>query len=431
MILLIIYVTVAIGISFVCSVLEAILLSITPSYLAQLRQNGHPAARRLTELKDDIDRPLASILTLNTIAHTVGASASGAQAAKVFGDAWLGAFSAVLTLAILLLSEIVPKTIGATYWRTLAPSAASILRWMVWALTPFVWASEQLTRRLSKGKEQPKLRDEISAMALLAKESGELADDESTMLTNLLSLRDVPVVKLMTPRPVLFRVENTMTIDAFLKAHHDTPFSRPLVYSGSRDNILGFVHRLELFSAKQHGKGDQPLGSLMRPIPVVHDSTHVPKVFDRLMAQRSQLALIVDEYGDVQGIITLEDIFEHLMGKEIMDEADKTSNMQKLAQDRWEDWKEAHGVIESKDDEAEKGLTKETELDVKDEETDKESNNNLQEETINTEKLIIQEPDEDEKITDLDKEIQVKADKPLVSDDKNSSSTNKTNTEKK
>ncbi len=421
MILLIIYVTIAIGISFVCSVLEAILLSITPSYLAQLRQNGHPAATRLTELKDDIDRPLASILTLNTIAHTVGASASGAQAAKVFGDAWLGVFSAVLTLAILLLSEIIPKTIGATYWRTLAPGAASILRVMVWALTPFVWASEQLTRRLAKGKEQPKLRDEISAMALLAKESGELADDESTMLTNLLCLRDVPVVKLMTPRPVLFRVEDTMTIDAFLKAHHDTPFSRPLIYSDSRDNILGFVHRLEIFSAKQHGKGDQSLGSLMRPIPVLHDSTHVPKAFDRLMAQRSQLALIVDEYGDVQGIITLEDIFEHLMGKEIMDEADKTSNMQKLAQDRWEDWKEAHGVIESKDDEAEEELAKETVLGAKDEE-----NNQKEQETLKR-----QDASEDEKTSSLNSERQENTDNRLKTHEKNPSLTNNPPPEKK
>lgn len=422
MILLIIYVTVAIGVSFVCSVLEAILLSITPSYLAQLRQNGHPAAMRLTELKDDIDRPLASILTLNTIAHTVGAAASGAQAAKVFGDAWLGVFSAVLTLAILLLSEIVPKTIGATYWRTLAPSAASILRWMVWALTPFVWASEQLTRRLAKGKEQPKLRDEISAMALLAKESGELADDESTMLTNLLSLRDVPVIKLMTPRPVLFRVEDTMTIDAFLKAHHDTPFSRPLVYSDSRDNILGFVHRLEIFSAKQHGKGDQPLSSLMRPIPVVHDSTHVPKAFDRLMAQRSQLALIVDEYGDVQGIITLEDIFEHLMGKEIMDEADKTSNMQKLAQDRWEDWKEAHGVIESKDDEAEEEPAKEAELalETKDKEAAEKSHQTPQKENTSA-KAESQDTDKDEKTpATSNNEKQKNGDNTLVTDEKNS-----------
>lgn len=356
MILLIMFVALSIGVSFICSVLEAILLSITPSYLAQMRQQNHPAAKRLIKLKDDIDRPLASILTLNTIAHTVGAAASGAQAAKVFGDAWLGLFSAVLTLAILLLSEIVPKTIGATYWRQMAPKASRIMLAMVWILAPIVWMSEQLTRRLARGKIQPKLRDEISAMALLAKENGELADDESTMLTNLLSLRDVPVTKLMTPRPVLFRVDANMTIDEFLKEHHNTPFSRPLVYTESRDNILGFVHRLELFYAKQHGKGELPLGSLMRPIPVVHDSTYVPKAFDRLMVQRSQLALIVDEYGDVQGIITLEDIFEHLMGKEIIDEADTTSNMQALAHERWADWKEAHGVIESKDDDEENEL---------------------------------------------------------------------------
>lgn len=358
MILLIMFVALSIGVSFICSVLEAVLLSITPSYLAQMRQQGHPSAGRLQQLKDDIDRPLASILTLNTIAHTVGAAASGAQATKVFGDAWLGVFSAVLTLAILLLSEIVPKTIGATYWRQLAPGAANILRWMVWGLTPFVWASEQLTRRLARGKEQPKLRDEISAMALLAKESGELADDESTMLTNLLNLRDVSVTRLMTPRPVLFRVDATMSIEDFLREHHDTPFSRPLVYAEQRDNIVGFVHRLELFSASQHGRGQQPLSSVMRPIPVVHDSMVVTKAFDRLMAQRSQLALIVDEYGDVQGIITLEDIFEHLVGKEIVDEADKTTSMQALAHERWEDWKETHGVIESKDDDLEAEASK-------------------------------------------------------------------------
>ncbi len=146
MFLLTVYITVAIGVSFICSVLEAVLLSITPSYLAQLRQKGHPAAEKLTKLKAELDRPLASILTLNTIAHTIGAASAGAQAAKVFGSQWLGVFSAVLTLGILVLSEIVPKTIGATYWRQLAPVSATILRWMVWALTPFVWFSEQITK---------------------------------------------------------------------------------------------------------------------------------------------------------------------------------------------------------------------------------------------------------------------------------------------
>ncbi|WP_434357343.1 hemolysin family protein [Parasalinivibrio latis] len=353
MTLLIVYIALAIGVSFICSVLEAVLLSITPSYLATLRQQQHPAAERLGKLKDDIDRPLASILTLNTIAHTVGAAASGAQAAKVFGEAWLGVFSGVLTLAILLLSEIVPKTIGATYWRQLAPSSAVILKWMVWMLAPLVWLSNQITSRLARGHEAPKMRDELSAMAMLATESGELADNESKMLSNLLELREVPVTRIMTPRPVLFRVPADLTIDEFITQHQDTPFSRPLVYAGQRDNILGFVHRLELFAASRRGDGHKQLGAAMRPLPVIMNTFTVPHAFDTLMARRSQIGMIVDEYGTVQGIVTLEDIFEHLVGAEIVDEADKTTDMQQLAFQRWEDWKVQHGMIESPDDDTE------------------------------------------------------------------------------
>ncbi len=351
MLLLTVYVSVAIGVSFICSVLEAVLLSITPSYLAQLRQQGHPSAERLTKLKSDIDRPLASILTLNTIAHTIGAASAGAQASVVFGSQWLGVFSAVLTLGILVLSEIVPKTIGATYWRQLAPMAASTLRWMVWALTPFVWFSEQITKRLSRGGDTPKMRDELSAMAILAKESGEFAAGESKMLSNLIGLQDIPVTQVMTPRPVLFRVEAEITIDEFLAENKDTPFSRPLVYSQSKDNIIGFVHRLELFRLQQAGSGQKQLGAVMRPVHVMLNTLTLPKAFDQMMKNRLQLAMVVDEYGTVQGILTLEDIFEHLLGEEIVDEADKTTDMQQLAFERWEKWKKIHGVIESRDDE--------------------------------------------------------------------------------
>lgn len=350
MLLLTIYIAVAIGVSFICSVLEAVLLSISPSYIGTLRQQGHPAAPRLTALKDNIDRPLASILTLNTIAHTIGAATAGAQAAVVFGSQWLGVFSAVLTIGILLFSEIIPKTIGATYWRQLAPSSATLLRWMVWALTPFVWVSEQITRRLSHGHQPPKLRDELSAMAMLAKESGELAEGESKIMTNLLQFRDVSVTKIMTPRPVLFRIEAEQPINEFLSQHKDSPFSRPLVYSGQKDNIIGFVHRLELFAESQAGRGNKELGTQMRPIPVIMNNASVPKAFEQLMTERSQLVLVVDEYGTVQGIVTMEDIFEHLVGEEIVDEADKNTDMQQLAYQRWEQWKQLHGVIESKDD---------------------------------------------------------------------------------
>lgn len=351
MVLLTIYITIAIGVSFICSVLEAVLLSISPSYIGTLRQQNHPAAPRIAALKDNIDRPLASILTLNTIAHTIGAATAGAQAAVVFGSQWLGLFSGLLTIGILLFSEIIPKTIGATYWRQLAPKSATVLGWMVWALTPFVWASEQITSRLARGHEPPKLRDELSAMAMLAKESGELAEGESKILTNLLQFRDVSVTKIMTPRPVLFRIEAEQSINAFLAEHKESPFSRPLVYSQQKDNVLGFVHRLELFTASQAGHGNDELGSLMRPIPVIMNTASVPQAFEQLMKERSQLVLIVDEYGTIQGLITLEDIFESLVGEEIVDEADKNTDMQQLAYQRWDKWKKLHGMIESKDDE--------------------------------------------------------------------------------
>lgn len=351
MVLLTIYISVAIGVSFICSVLEAVLLSISPSYIATLRQQNHPAAAKLTALRDNIDRPLASILTLNTIAHTIGAATAGAQATIVFGSEWLGVFSGVLTIGILLLSEIVPKTIGATYWRQLAPFSATMLRWMVLLLIPLVWVSEQITRRLSRGHEQPKLRDEISAMALLAHETGELGEGESKILTNLLQFRDVSVTKIMTPRPVLFRVDAEQTINEFLSQHKNSPFSRPLVYSEQSDNIVGFVHRLELFAESQAGKGGQELGVLMRPLPVIMNNVSVPKAFERLMQERSQLILIVDEYGTVQGLVTLEDIFESLVGEEIVDEADKNTDMQQLAFQRWEKWKKKHGVIQNNDEE--------------------------------------------------------------------------------
>ncbi|ASU23301.1 hemolysin [Vibrio qinghaiensis] len=351
MFLLTVYITVAIGVSFICSVLEAVLLSITPSYLAQLRQSAHPSADKLSKLKANIDRPLASILTLNTIAHTIGAASAGAQAAVVFGSEWLGVFSAVLTLGILVLSEIVPKTIGATYWRQLAPASAVVLRWMVWALTPFVWFSEQITKRLARHHEAPKMRDELSAMAMLANESGEFADGESKMLNNLLAIQHVPATQVMTPRPVLFRASAQLTIDEFLVQHRDTPFSRPLIYGDSKEDIIGFVHRLELFRLQQKGQGSQRLEEVMRPLHALLNKMSLLKAFEQMMQKRLQLALIVDEYGTVQGILTLEDIFEYLLGEEIIDEADKTTDMQQLAYQRWERWKKTHGVIENRDEE--------------------------------------------------------------------------------
>lgn len=351
MLLLIIFISVAISVSFICSILEAVLLCITPSYIAQLRQQNHPAAETWSKLKSNMDPPLSAILTLNTISHTIGASVSGAQAAIVFGSEWLGLFSAVLTFGILVLSEIAPKTIGSTYWRQLAPITAVTLKWMIWILTPCVWFSGQITKRLTpRNQEAPKMRDELSALAILAQENGELAKGESTMLHNLLSIGDVPVTQVMTPRPVLFRVSTELTIDELLDI--DTPFSRPLIYSQDTENIIGFVHRLELFKLQQSGLGNKQLGAVMRPIHVLLNTMSLPKAFEQMIAQRLQLAVIVDEYGTIQGILTLEDIFEYLLGEEILDEADRITDMQELAYQRWEKWKEKHGIIENRDDDS-------------------------------------------------------------------------------
>ncbi|HAS8133836.1 TPA: hemolysin, partial [Vibrio vulnificus] len=170
------------------------------------------------------------------------------------------------------------------------------LRWMVWALTPFVWFSEQITKRLARNQELPKMRDELSAMAILARESGEFAEGESKILSNLLGIQDVPVTQVMTPRPVVFRVDATTTINEFLAEHKETPFSRPLVYSEQKDNIIGFVHRLELFKLQQSGAGEKQLGSVMRPIHVIMNTLALPKAFDQMMAKRLQLSIVVDEY---------------------------------------------------------------------------------------------------------------------------------------
>lgn len=222
---------------------------------------------------------------------------------------------------------------------------------MVWALTPFVWFSEQITKRLSRKVEAPKLREEITAMAILANENGEFAAGESKMLNNILAIQSIPVTQIMTPRPVLFRVSADMTIDEFLENHCDTPFSRPLIYSEDKDNIIGFVHRLELFKHKQNGQGQTKLSQVMRPIHVLLNTLSLPKAFDQMMQKRLQLSVIVDEYGSVHGLLTLEDIFEHLLGEEIIDEADRTTNMQQLATERWEYWKRKHRMIERHDKE--------------------------------------------------------------------------------
>jgi CBS domain containing-hemolysin-like protein len=336
MLLLITFVLFALIFSFLGSIAEAVILSVTPAYTAVLESDGRPAGSVLRRLKADINKPLAAILTLNTIAHTVGAAGAGAQAALVFGSAYLGVASAVLTLLILVFSEIIPKTLGAHYWRSLAPVTAHGLRILVWLLYPFVVMAEKLTGGMVQGTTLSGFsRGELAAMAELSAEEGVLAEREFEILKNLLHLRKNRVQDAMTPRTVLFSLPETATVEQFFHQHDHVRFSRIPVYGSDPDQVNGFVLRSDIMLAQARGNTHSMLANYRREMLVLPESISLARAFNELLRQKSHIALVVDEYGDLQGILTLEDIFETLLGLEIVDEGDATVDMQALARKQW------------------------------------------------------------------------------------------------
>ncbi|MES9963465.1 MAG: hemolysin family protein [Candidatus Sedimenticola sp. 20ELBAFRAG] len=336
MILLIIYVAVALGFSFLCSVAEAVLLSVTAAHVAVLEQEGKPVGTLLRRLKSDVNKPLAAILTLNTIAHTVGAAGAGAQAAVVFGSAWVGVASAVLTLLILIFSEIIPKTLGAHYWRRLAPATAYGLKFLVWALHPFVWMSEKLTDGLSHGKTVEGLtREEFAVMADLGEKEGQLNAKESAILKNLFLLRETPITDIMTPRPVVFSLAESIGVEEFFASYANSRFSRIPVYSGHQEHVTGFVLRNDVILAYARGNIENSLITYRRDLPTLADKASVYDAFDLLLRKRAHLLLVRDEYGGMEGIVSLEDVVETLIGLEILDEGDRAADMQQLARRLW------------------------------------------------------------------------------------------------
>lgn len=336
MTLLIVYVSIALLFSFLCSIAEAVILSVTTAHITLLEQEGHSSGRLLRRLKTDINKPLSAILTLNTIAHTVGAVGAGAQAAIVFGSGWVGAFSAVLTLAILILSEIIPKTLGATYWRSLAGITAHCLNVLVWLLYPFVYLSEKLTRGISTESELEGFsREEFAAMADLGEQEGQLHERESRILKNIFQLHDTHVTDAMTPRPVVFSLPESLTVAEYFSSHYDSRFSRIPVYLEDREHLTGFVLKDDLLLAQARNNTDNTLSLYKRELTALPDTTSLSDAFEQVLQHRSHIMMIVDEYGGMEGIITMEDIFETLLGLEIMDESDKTVDMQQHARRLW------------------------------------------------------------------------------------------------
>ncbi|MCF7804430.1 MAG: CNNM domain-containing protein [Candidatus Marinimicrobia bacterium] len=336
MTLLIIYVLLALGVSFLCSVMEAVLLSVTPSYMASMEQKQHAVADRLRDLKENIDRPLSAILSLNTIAHTVGAAGAGAQAAIVFGNAYVGIFSAILTLLILVLSEIIPKTIGAVYWRKLTPAVVRTLIPIIWVLLPLVKVSQGITALLSSDSGETSMsREEFTALAKMGEEEGLFDEEESRILKNLFRFRSVRVKDVMTPRIVLFALPESMTVGEMVDEHDQLRFSRIPVYAESRDDITDYVLKDEILLHAARDEEDLPLGEFKREMIVVPEMMPLPELFERLLDNLEHIALVVDEFGGTAGVVSMEDVVETLLGMEIVDEADSVEDMQVLARQEW------------------------------------------------------------------------------------------------
>jgi CBS domain containing-hemolysin-like protein len=330
MFLLIGFAVLSIGISFLCSLLEAALLSMTPSYVAQLRETDPKLHERLNRLKRNIDQPLAAILTLNTIAHTVGATGVGAQVTVVFGETWLGVASALMTLLILFVSEIIPKTIGATYWRQLAGMLATTLDAMIWCLKPFIWMSEQITKRIGKDAADTDMRGEIKALAQIGQEEKALDPDETRVITNILNLHDIQVKGVMTPRTVSVTVMPGMTVREFDDQLGRSPFTRFPVMDGG-EQALGYIHKADTY----HADDDADLKTLMHSVQTIQAEDNVEQVFTMMVLGRQHLCVVYDDLGTWVGLITLEDIIETILGQDIVDETDNVANLRKYARQRW------------------------------------------------------------------------------------------------
>ena len=334
--LLVLYVALAIGVSFLCSMMEAVLLSVTPSYVAALERKGSAVGERIHEFKENVDRPLAAILSLNTIAHTVGAAGVGAQAAIVFGEAYTGVVAAILTLLILVLSEIIPKTLGAVYWRTLTPSVVRMLTATIIAMWPLVKLSQGITHLLSQEEEETAFsREEFTAMAELGEEEGVFEEKESRILRNLFRFNSLRVKDVMTPRTVIFDLPENTTIGEVVEEHDEFRFSRIPVYDDDPDDITGYVLKDEMLLRAAQEEFDVTLEEMARNILVVHETLPLPDLLERLLDRLEHIALVVDEYGGVAGVVTMEDVVETLLGLEIVDEADSVEDMQALARKQW------------------------------------------------------------------------------------------------
>ena len=336
--LLLLYLIGALSISILCSILEAVLLSVPMSFVSMLETEGRKGAPLLKKSKQNIDKPIAAILSLNTISHTVGAAGVGAQSNAVFGSQFFAVTSAVLTLLILVFSEIIPKTIGAAYWRSIAIPCARIIHVLVIITYPLVIMSEFITHIFSRNKQQASVsREEVSAMVNVGAEEGVFEKKENSMIQNLLKLDDISARDIMTPSSVAEIAEESMTLREFYRNEAFRQFSRIPVYNEENDDyIKGYVLRQAILEKLAEDKFDLRLSDIIRPVLTFQETDNVSKIWERLLAKKEHISIIIDEYGCFRGIVTMEDVIETMLGTEIVDEKDRVTDMQELAREKWQ-----------------------------------------------------------------------------------------------
>ncbi|RJU81353.1 MAG: DUF21 domain-containing protein [Candidatus Poseidoniales archaeon] len=335
MALLIFYITLALGVSFLCSILEAVVLSIPHTHIAVMQKEKSKVGDLWSKLKDDdAVRPLTAILTLNTIAHTMGAAGVGSQVQMIYGEDSLTIASIILTLAVLFLSEIIPKTIGTAYWKQLAPVAGRILKVMTTSLTILIIPIQWLKAILPKGSHSLVTRDDVAALADLGEEEGILEQDEEAVIHNLLRLREITVGEVMTPRVVVTAFQSDSTIRTILEENTVIRFSRIPVFGESIDDIKGIVIRSELLMAASRDEWDRKISEFTKPVRTIKGVNSVDDTLDMFLTKRQQVAVVIDEFGGTAGLVTMEDVLETLLGEEIVDELDEVDDMRELAREQ-------------------------------------------------------------------------------------------------
>lgn len=337
--LLLLFLVITLLVSFLCSTLESVLMTTTLSYISLREDEGDKAAVLFKKYKLDTERPLAAILSLNTIANTVGSVGIGMQATIVFGNAWVGLVSAIVTLLILIFAEIIPKTIGTTYWKSLMSFTAYTIRGLIVIMFPLVLLVHYITKVFRKEDtlgDNAVSREEVSAIANVGEEEGVIEQDENKIIQNIIRLDEIKAFEVMTPRVVAAIAPEKMTLREYYDSDAYDHFSRIPVYAESPEFITGYVLRDDALEDLAEDHFDTKLGDIKRSLPYFNEDTSISDIFDAMLKQKSQIALVIDEYGCFQGIITLEDIIETIFGFEIIDENDVITDMQQYARERWQ-----------------------------------------------------------------------------------------------